>query len=170
MAHAVSNKLAALNPGANFNSSEKQAVDGDHITETAQASAIARSETSQLYSTHFTEMCQEEDRTAAGLGFNTAANRHAETLNIDAHRNVRDDPNDAKEQTNKDATTSFNQHRQFFATQFCELRQEMTSQAFADLEEDMAPSLSRSQLLTQVLFGLPTGSADGTNKTNLGDQ
>ena len=57
MAHAVSNKLAALNPGANFNSSEKQAVDADHITETAQAPFIARSETSQLYSTHFKDMC-----------------------------------------------------------------------------------------------------------------
>ena len=67
----------------------------------AQTPATTKSEISQPVSTQFSDLCQEEYWTAAGLGFKTSADRHAATLNIGDHMNVRDDPNDSNDCTTK---------------------------------------------------------------------
>ena len=98
-------QTAALNLGAHIYASVSLANAGDQISTNAQIPAATKSETSQPSSAQFSDLCQEEYWTAAGLGFKTSADRHAATLNNGAHMYVRDDPNDANDRTKECANT-----------------------------------------------------------------
>ena len=132
---------AALNPGAHRYASEKEADADDQISKFAQTPAATKIETSQPGSTQCSNLCKEESWTAAERGLTTSADRHAVTLHTGVHMYVRDDPTDANDWTKTCATTSQNQHGQFFATQFSDSCQGETSRTCADLEEEM-PTLT----------------------------
>ena len=70
-------QAAALNLGAHLNAREKLADADDQISKHAQTPAATKEETSQLGSTQLSDLCHEEYRSAAGLGFKISANRHA---------------------------------------------------------------------------------------------